>query len=102
MEVIRVLVEEPSEGNVRNGLASMRSGMARVVEVGAMEMDDSVRKMADHFSKMLEDGFLASTSVVVDEIELSLAVTASGGVELLGKFSAGTQAGLKLKLKRKG
>jgi hypothetical protein len=37
----------------------------------------------------------------VDELEISLAINASGGVELIGKLEAGAQAGIKIKLKRK-
>jgi hypothetical protein len=37
----------------------------------------------------------------LDEVEFSLAVTASGGFELIGKMTAGAQAGIKIKLKRK-
>ena len=39
-------------------------------------------------------------NAVIDEVELSLVITASGGVELLGKLSVGAQAGIKVKLKR--
>jgi len=37
---------------------------------------------------------------VIDEIELNLAVNASGGIELIGKADIGIEGGIKIKLKR--
>jgi hypothetical protein len=42
-----------------------------------------------------------SKSFEIDEIEISLAVTAEGGVELIGKVTAGVEAGIKITLKRR-
>ncbi len=36
----------------------------------------------------------------IDEIELSLAINASGGVELIGKAEVGVEGGISLKLRR--
>jgi hypothetical protein len=41
------------------------------------------------------------SAFIIDEVELSLAVNAKGGIELLGKLEAGAQAGIKIKLKRR-
>jgi hypothetical protein len=38
----------------------------------------------------------------VSEIELSIAVNASGGVSLIGQFNAGIEGGIKIKLTRTG
>lgn len=72
-----------------------------VVSVGI----DAVKKNLDTFLEqvvaLLETPREALRNYDIEEIELSIAINGSGGIELVGKLEAGAQAGMKIKLKRK-
>jgi hypothetical protein len=55
----------------------------------------------DSSNSILDVDTSKESKFYVDELEISLAINASGGVELIGKLEAGAQAGIKIKLKRK-
>jgi len=74
---------------------------ARSIEVSKDTLLTNIEGFLVQFAPLVEGNPIANTNVVIDEIELSLTISASGGVELLGKLNAGAQAGIKVKLKRK-
>lgn len=77
-----------------------RAAVSRSIEVGAEVLQDSIRSFSQQFTGLLDGQPLDDNNIVIDEVELSLVVTASGGIELLGKLNVGAQAGIKVKLKR--
>lgn len=77
-----------------------RAAVSRSIEIGTEVLQDSIRSFSQQFTGLLDGQPLEGGNAVIDEVELSLVITASGGVELLGKLSVGAQAGIKVKLKR--
>ena len=77
---------------------------ASATEVVSVSMD-TVRKNLNTFleqiSPLLDPPSEALKNYEIEEIELSIAISGSGGIELVGKLEAGAQAGMKIKLKRK-
>lgn len=101
-EKIKVLVDEPAESGMKSALPSFaRNAATRTVEISGETLRDNLKSFVSQFTNLLDGTPLDTSGVVIDEIELSLSVSASGGVELLGKVNASAQAGIKVKLKRK-
>jgi hypothetical protein len=77
---------------------------ASATEVVSVSMD-TVRKNLNAFLEqigpLLDPPRETLKNYEIEEIELSIAISGSGGVELVGKLEAGAQAGMKIKLKRK-
>jgi hypothetical protein len=98
---VAIWTDDAVEKSTKAALPDLaKRAVARTVEVSADALQANIRSFLTKFAALLDDGTLGDTKVVVDEVELSLTVTASGGVELLGKLSAGGEAGIKVKLKR--
>lgn len=98
---ISVWVDEAVDDAAKAALPKLaRHAVAKTVEVSGDALRDNIRSFVSKFATLLDEGNLGDTNVVIDEIELSLAVTASGSIELLGKLAAGGQAGIRVKLKR--
>ncbi|EBR5126741.1 MULTISPECIES: Pepco domain-containing protein [Klebsiella] len=102
MDKIKVWVGDDQDTNTKAALPSFtRGAVGKSVELSGAALKESVKGFAEQFSDLLDGNPFGKEGVVIDEIELSLAVTASGGIELLGKATVGSQASIKLKLKRK-
>lgn len=101
MDNIKVVVEETQEPGIKSGLPSFaRTAINKTVEVSGDALRDAIKGFSAQFAGLLDGNAIGGSNAVIDEIELSLTVTASGGVELLGKATLGTQASIKVKLKR--
>ncbi len=102
MSTIKIWIEEgTSDSNTKSALPMLsRAAVNRSIEIGAEVLQDSIRSFSKQFTGLLDGKPLDDSKAVIDEIELSLVITASGGIELLGKLSVGAQAGIKVKLKR--
>jgi len=74
---------------------------AKTVELGGDALRGGIKGFASQFATLMDGVRLEGGTAVIDETELSLTVSANGGVELLGKLTAGAQASIKVKLKRK-
>jgi len=101
LDTVKVWVDDMQDAGTKSALPTLaRNAIGKTVEVSGDVLRESIKSFAAQFSGLLDGGQLGNGSAVIDEIELSLTVTASGGVELLGKATVGTQAAIKLKLKR--
>ena len=102
MESIKVLVSDcTSERSEKSALPSFsRAAIAKTIEVSSEIMTAEVKAFACKFVDLLDGQALDGSGVTIEEVELALAVTASGGVQLLGSMTAGVQASITIKLKR--
>ena len=101
MNKVSIWVDEAVENKTKAALPKLtKHAVKETVEISEDALRENIRNFVSSFAPLLDDGKLGDTSVAIDEIELSLAVTASGSIQLLGKVSAGTQASVKVKLKR--
>ena len=71
------------------------------VALDATLLADNLRTTLQTLEAVLEEQPSTVAGFELDEIEFSLTVNASGGFELVGKASAGIEAGIKIKLKRR-
>lgn len=101
MDTIKVWTEDAPVSGTKSALPGLaRAAVAKTVEVSGDVLREGIKGFAAQFAALLDGEPIGDRGVVIDEIELSLTVTATGGVELLGKVSLGTQAAIKVKLKR--
>ncbi|MBR7955344.1 hypothetical protein KDW78_15805 [Burkholderia cenocepacia] len=102
MEIVKVWVDEASDTTIKSALPTLaRTAVGKTVDISSDALRESIRSFAAQFTDLLDEGPIGNGNTVIEEIELSLTVSASGGVELLGKATVGAQAAIKLKLKRK-
>jgi hypothetical protein len=101
LDTVKVWVDDTQETGIKSALPSLaRAAVGKTVELSGDVLKESIKGFAAQFSGLLDGHPLGDGTAVIDEVELSLTVTASGGIELLGKATVGTQAAIKLKLKR--
>jgi hypothetical protein len=102
MSTVKIWVDSSVDGaNTKSALPTLAQvAVSRSIEVGAEVLQDGIRSFCQQFTGLLDGQSLDGGKAVIDEVELSLVVSASGGIELLGKVSVGAQAGIKVKLKR--
>lgn len=100
---ITICIEEAAEAGTKAALPNLaKQAVRKSVEIGCDVLCKNLKTFLSTFAGLLDDPLLVDSSTVIDEVELSLVVTASGGIELVGKLAAGSQAGVKIKLKRRG
>ena len=79
-------------------------GLQRAVEVSHIDsavLTDNLRDFLNNFQTLtLDTGEHNENGFAVQEIELSLGVSAKGGIALIGKAEVGIYAGIKVKLAR--
>jgi hypothetical protein len=90
--------EEPPPGKPAVPMADLTRRVAVVTNEFVAE---NLQKFMRAFDPVIEGMSSAAGRFYVDEIEVSLAIDAKGGVQLIGKMEAGAQATLKVKLKRR-
>lgn len=71
----------------------------QVVKVGANVLAENMQSFLALLDEVLSNQPKSVSGYSIDEIELNLAVNAHGGIELVGKLTAGMEAGIKIKLK---
>lgn len=97
--------EDGEAVGVKGALPNMKKGLARssknMAVVASEVMSDNLRNFLAAIEGSVIDGQPTDSNFDIEQIELNLVVNANGGVELLGKLSAGAKASMKLVLKRK-
>lgn len=102
MDTINVWVDDNHHAEIKSALPTLaRSAVGKTVALSGEVLREGIKGLASQFSGLFDGSPVGEGHAVIDEIELSLTITASGGVELLGKATLGSQAAIKLRLKRK-
>lgn len=81
------------------GALPLRPTLPKQISVESEAVTKSLLDFIQNFNQVFQDA-PSSNNFYVDEIELSLAINASGGIELIGKATAGVEGGIKVTLKR--
>jgi len=89
------------QGNKKPALPSFADKTAEIVTVSQDKLSANLKEFLESSQAITEIDMPKESSFYIDEMELSLAINAKGGIELVGKLEAGAQAGIKIKLKRK-
>ena len=82
-------------------LPSLRNSVAHVVNVSRETLTENLRDFLRTFDPGAALEMPRESEFYVDELQLTLAVDAKGGIQLVGKLEGGAQAGITVKLKRK-
>jgi hypothetical protein len=98
--VVEVLMPLTSEGP-KAALPSLGRASIELTRVPLEMLTNNLQEFIKRFQMSIDTGDLGDSEYVLDEIELSLELTATGGVALIGKMEAGANAAIKVKLKRK-
>jgi hypothetical protein len=97
-KTIPVLTDVAETADVKRAFG--QRAIAETVEVSAEDLSKNLDTFLSKFEPVLKNQDKSFGSFRVDELELSLVVSAEGGVSLIGIAKAGATAGLKVKLKR--
>jgi hypothetical protein len=84
----------------KSALPMPAAALKGIAKVDSKTLADNLKDFLTAFDGVLADCPTTFSAFQIDEMELSLAVNAQGGIELLGKLSAGAEASIKVKLKR--
>ncbi|MPM10304.1 hypothetical protein SDC9_56632 [bioreactor metagenome] len=79
----------------------IRPSFPKQIEISSDELADRMLTFVSNFQRIYDVKPEATDGFYIDEIELSLVINASGGIELIGKATAGMEGGIKVKLKRR-
>ena len=83
------------------GLPNFKSFSKKEIKVNPADLANNLKDFLATLKPVIEAQTTKIGEFSVEEIELSLAINAKGGIELIGKFDAGIEGGIKIKLKRK-
>lgn len=92
---------ESSEAALPRLGGGVAAGATEVVSVSVDAVRKNLNAFLEQIGPLLDSSRETLKNYEIEEIELSLAINAAGGIELVGKLEAGAQAGMKIKLKRK-
>ena len=112
MEIIEILTREehktskPNDSLHRKGemptVSKEQERFAMVIsEVPLETLSQSLSDFSAEMDKVFAKADQESKCFSLEEIELSVEISASGGVRLIGSFEAGASGSVKLKFKRK-
>jgi len=92
-----------SKSNIKAGLPTLGKASKRIesTHVDVVTLSENLNNFLAEFQKVLEKQPTSKSGYEIDEIELSLGVSANGGIALLGKLEAGMEASIKVKLKKR-
>lgn len=96
-----ITVITTSDDSDTKGALSFKPNLPKQITVESNDIVTEMHTFLNNFQKIFEEQSQVSNSFMIDEIELNLAINASGGIELVGKATAGIEGGIKVKLKWK-
>lgn len=97
---IRILTQTTEE-DAKSVLPSIGRRIATTTfELTNTALADRLEEFFNSFQAVLEHLPASTAGFSIDELELTLAVNASGGIEMVGKAEAGISTGMKFTLKR--
>ncbi|MGA7893062.1 MAG: hypothetical protein WCA49_07550 [Candidatus Sulfotelmatobacter sp.] len=64
-------------------------------------LSGNLKQTLADFQVMMDDLPKSASGYCIEEVELSMGVTGSGGIALIGKLEVGVEAAIKVKIKRK-
>jgi hypothetical protein len=97
-----LILTQTAEEDTRAVLPSIgRRITTTTFEMANNVLADRLEEFFNSFQAVLERLPASTAGFSIDEIELTLTVNASGGIEMVGKAEAGISTGMKFTLKRK-
>lgn len=96
----KITIITAERSHVKDALPSLKDVIKREVSISPEQLSKNLRDFLDRFRPVITEQPEHIGGFRIDEIELSLAINAKGGVELIGKAEVGVEGGISLKLRR--
>ena len=97
---IITIITTTDETNTKSGLP-FGPKLSQKLSVTSEDLSANLNTFLESFNQVIEaQPETLAKGFSIDEIELSLSVNASGGIELIGKAEAGIEGGITIRLKR--
>ncbi len=90
-----------SEKTEKAGLPNFKTFVKNEINISAETLSKNLKEFLDKMKPVIESQATIIGQFSVSEIELNLAINATGGIDLVGKFEAGIKGGITIKLTRK-
>ena len=78
----------------------VHGAMDRVIEISEADLQASLKKFLESMSAVVSELPQSCGPFRVNELELMVQISASGGIELVGKADAGVSRGITIRLSR--
>lgn len=102
MENEIVLWTDKQEDAAKSALPTLSKSLQTTTKVSAGILVENLRQFLETFQNSLDKHLNNTDSLFsVDSIELNLAVNAEGGIEMIGKLTAGVQSSVKVLLRKR-
>jgi len=85
----------------RGGLPNFKGFGKSEIKIGTETLSKNLKDFLEKIKPIIESQTTDIGQFSVTEIELNLAINASGGIDLIGKFDAGIEGGITIKFTRK-
>jgi len=85
----------------KSGLPKFKGFSSSEIKISTEILSKNLKDFLEKIKPVIESQTTAIGQFSVSEIELNLAINASGGIDLIGKFDAGIEGGITIKLTRK-
>jgi hypothetical protein len=98
---LTVIVEEylSHESTERRMLPGIPArSVLKAVSIDSVVLRDNLRAVLNTVGKILDEQPKVIGGFEINEVELAFSVNASGGIELVGKATAGAESGIRIKL----
>jgi hypothetical protein len=93
--------EEPDHEGSKGFGSSFEEAVHKVGELSVSAVTENLKRLCGSIESVLKDIELTSIPYSLDEVELSVELTGTGEVRLIGSIGAQVQGGIKLKFKRR-
>ncbi len=86
--------------DTKAGLPSFKKIAEKEIKISSEKLAQNLQDFLESFKPVLEKQETKLGKFVINEIELNLAINASGGIDLIGKLDVGIEGGITIKLQR--
>ncbi len=95
-------VRDRIKEGINNTVHSFSNSLTITNIIDPVTLSKNLKDFLQNIQPVLDEVSLSPGNFKINEIELNLAISAEGGIKLIGEFSAGFQTSITLKLSRGG
>ena len=94
------IIVEIEDANTKSILPTLAEKKIATVSLPVKKIKQNLKRFLDSLEEIITDANRPGKTMKVDQIELNFTVNAEGGIELIGKVSAGIETSIKIILVR--
>lgn len=87
--------------DIKGAMPTLKNLSNNEITVTSEKLSLNLKGFLEKFKPVFEQQETQIGNFEISEIELSLAINASGGIELIGKVEVGIEGGIKIKLQKR-